>query len=140
MKATLLATQQSIMDNIEFIFGFIAVFLLPQMTAFIAIGLLVMIDMFTGVCCALKVKTQITSKRMKDTVIKLIMYNVFIITCMITESFLLTRIPFIEVALGIIATVETKSIFENIENILDIKIIRAFKEIMHKSRNTKKSD
>ncbi len=139
MKSLLLSAQQTLIEKAEWVFGFIAIFLLPQMTAFIAVGLLVSIDFFTGIWASVKLTgwASIQSKRMKDTVTKYIMYNILIITCMVTEAYLITRIPFIEVGLGIIATVETKSIFENIEKILDIKIIRAFKEVLHKSRQKK---
>ena len=134
MKTIYLSIQQTFLEKADFILGFIAIFLLPQMTAFIAVGCLVFIDFFTGIWYSIKHKIPVTSKRMKDTVTKLVLYNVFIITCMITETYLITKIPFIEVALGIIATVETKSIFENIEKILDIRIIRAFKEILHRGK------
>jgi hypothetical protein len=124
------------MDKAEYILGFILIFILPQLTAFLAVGCLVFIDLFTGVWVAVKKGgwSSIKSARLKDTVTKFVMYNVFIITCMIAETYLLTKIPFIAVALGIIATVETKSIFENIEHVLDIKIIRAFKELIHKGK------
>jgi hypothetical protein len=138
MKTVLLATQQTFMQKAEWIIGFVAVFLLPQLTAFIAVGTLVFFDMFTGLWCAIKSGTPITSKRMKDTITKLVMYNVLIITCMITEAYLITRIPFIEVGLGIIATVEAKSIFENIEKVLDIKILTAFKDVLHRGKSAKK--
>lgn len=134
MKSLLLATQQTFMQKAEWILGFVVVFLMPQLTAFISVGILVFFDMFTGLWCSIKSGVPITSKRMKDTVTKLVMYNVLIITCMITESYLITRIPFIEVGLGIIATVETKSIFENIESILNIKIISVFKEFINRGK------
>lgn len=136
MKSLILATHQSFSENIEWIIGFMAVFLMPQANAFIAVGALIFFDFFTGIWAAVKIDgwASIQSKRMKDTVTKFFMYNVLIITCMIIESFLITRIPFIEVGLGIIATVEAKSIFENIEKVLNIKIIRAFKEVLHRGK------
>lgn len=141
MKTVLLTTQQVFLDKIEIIFGFIVVFLMPQATAFLAVGILIAIDFFTGIWASWKADgiASITSKRMKDSVTKMIMYNALIITCMVTEAYLITRIPFIEVGLGIIATVETKSIFENIEKVLNIKIIRAFKEVFHRGKNANKN-
>lgn len=136
MKSFLLASHQTFANNIEWLLGFIVVFLMPQMTAFVAVGCLIMFDFFTGIWASVKINgwASIQSKRMKDTITKFLMYNILIITCMVTEAYLITRIPFLEVGLGIIATVETKSIFENIEKVLDIKIIRAFKEILHKGK------
>jgi len=139
MKTVLISTQQVFLEKAEWILSFLAIFLLPQLTAFVAVGLLIFIDFFTGIWSSVKLNgwSSIQSKRMKDTITKFIMYNILIITCMVTEAYLITRIPFIEVGLGIIATVETKSIFENIEKILDIKIIRAFKEVLHKVKQKK---
>lgn len=121
----------------DHILGFMAIFLLAQKSAFIAVGCLVFIDLFTGVWSSYKFKEKITSKRLKDTVTKLVLYNLLIITCMITEHYLLTRIPFIEVSLGIIATVETTSIFENMEKILGISIIKKFKEALSRKNPEK---
>lgn len=140
MKHIFLSTYQTFANKIEWIFGFIVVFLMPQLTAFVAVGCLILFDFFTGIWASVKLEgwASIQSRRMKDTVTKFVMYNVLIITCMITESYLITRIPFIEVGLGIIATVEAKSIFENIEKVLDIKIIRAFKDVLHKGKEAQK--
>lgn len=140
MKALLLTTQQTFIDNLEWILGFIVIFLMPQMTAFVAVGCLIMFDFLTGIWASVKSEgwASIQSKRMKDTITKFFMYNVLIITCMIVEEFLITRIPFIEVGLGIIATVEAKSIFENIEKVLNIRILRAFKDVLHRGKEAQK--
>lgn len=141
MKSFALAAQQTFLEKSEYIFGFVLIFLMPQLTAFIAVGALIIFDTITGVWASVKIGgwKSIQSKRLKDTITKFIMYNLLIVTCMIVESFLITRIPFIEVGLGIIATVETKSIFENIEKVLNIKIVSAFKEILHKGRKQQKT-
>ncbi len=141
MKTFLLATQQTFFDKAEWIFGFIIIFLMPQLTAFVAVGCLIMFDFVTGIWAAVKTEgwASIQSRRMKDTITKFLMYNILIITCMVTEAYLITRIPFIEVGLGIIATVEAKSIFENIEKVLDIRILTAFKDVLHRGKDAKKT-
>ena len=140
MRTFLLTTQQTFLDNLEWILGFVVVFLMPQMTAFVAVGCLIVFDFLTGIWASVKINgwASIQSRRMKDTITKFFMYNVLIITCMIIESFLITVVPFIEVGLGIIATVEAKSIFENIEKVLNIRIIRAFKDVLHRGKEAQK--
>lgn len=140
MKLIYLSIQQTFLEKAEWIFGFMVIFLMPQLTAFVAVGFLIMFDFLTGIWAAVKTGgwSSIQSRRMKDTITKFFMYNFLIITCMIIETCLITRIPFIEVGLGIIATVEAKSIFENIETVLNIRIIGAFKELLHKGKEAKK--
>jgi len=136
MKLLLLNTGNYFVEKLDYIVGFIAVFIMNQRAAFIAVGTLVFIDLFTGLWNAIKFKEPITSRRLKDTVTKLVLYNLLIITCMVTEYYLLTRIPFIEVCLGIIATVETTSIFENIEKVLNIRIVNRFKSLLKKGKDS----
>ena len=125
----LLAISSVLTDKIDYIIGFLAIFFMSQTAAFITVGTLVFLDLFTGLWNAKKNNIKITSDRLKNTATKFVMYNVLIITCMITEYYAVHQIPFIKVGLGIIATVEALSIFENIENILNIKIVSRFKEV-----------
>jgi phage-related holin len=140
MKTFFINSYHTLLEKLEFIFGFLVVFVMSQKAAFLAVGSLIVFDFFTGIWASVKLEgwQSIQSRRMKDTITKFVMYNILIITCMVCEKYLVTRVPFIEVGLGIIATVESKSIFENIEKVLDIRIIRAFKDVLHRGKEAKK--
>lgn len=129
----LLAIPNWLINKAEFLLGFMAVFFMSQISAFVAVGTLVFIDLFTGLWYAKKFRQRITSKRLKETGAKLVLYNVLLITCMIIEYYAVPEIPFIRVGLGIIATVEAVSIFENIEKVLGIKIVSRFKAVFQKN-------
>jgi len=89
----------------------------PIKEAMFTVGALIFIDLMLGVYASYKNNIKIESKKLKNTVVKTLVYQVVIISAFICESYLVNIIPFLKVTLAFIAIVEFKSIAENMTKI-----------------------
>jgi hypothetical protein len=90
--------------------------LLPIKELMLTVGFLVAADLVVGIWKALKLKQRIRSRRMSDTVTKLLLYQLAIISGFLIEKYVLTEILPIAKLIGtVIAIIEFKSIIESIE-------------------------
>jgi len=95
----------------------LAVFL-PIKELMLTIGFLVGADMLVGIWKALKLKQRIRSRRMSDTVTKLLLYQIAIMSGFLIESFIIAElIPITKLVATVIAVIEFKSIVESIESV-----------------------
>lgn len=100
------------------ILAFLAIFFAPILGALIAIGVLIGIDTFTGIWAAKRRGEKVNSKQGRNIVPKLILYPTALIVAEIAREYLAPAIPWTDVTGGVLATIEVKSIFENISDIL----------------------
>ena len=95
----------------------LAVFL-PIKELMLTIGFLVAADMVVGIWKALKLKQRIRSRRMSDTITKLLLYQIAIMSGFLIESFIIAElIPITKLVATVIAVIEFKSIVESIESV-----------------------
>ena len=95
----------------------LAVFL-PIKELMLTIGFLVAADMVVGIWKALKLKQRIRSRRMSDTITKLLLYQIAIMSGFLIESFIIAElIPITKLVATVIAVIEFKSIIESIESV-----------------------
>jgi hypothetical protein len=95
----------------------LAVFL-PIKELMLTIGFLVAADMVVGIWKALKLKQRIRSRRMSDTVTKLLLYQIAIMSGFLIETFIIAElIPITKLVATVIAVIEFKSIVESIESV-----------------------
>jgi hypothetical protein len=95
----------------------LAVFL-PIKELMLTIGFLVASDMVVGIWKALKLKQRIRSRRMSDTVTKLLLYQIAIMSGFLIETFIIAElIPITKLVATVIAVIEFKSIIESIESV-----------------------
>jgi hypothetical protein len=95
----------------------LAVFL-PIKELMFTIGFLVASDMVVGIWKALKLKQRIRSRRMSDTVTKLLLYQIAIMSGFLIETFIIAElIPITKLVATVIAVIEFKSIVESIESV-----------------------
>ena len=95
----------------------LAVFL-PIKELMLTIGFLVASDMVVGIWKALKLKQRIRSRRMSDTVTKLLLYQIAIMSGFLIETFIISElIPITKLVATVIAVIEFKSIIESIESV-----------------------
>jgi predicted neutral ceramidase superfamily lipid hydrolase len=95
----------------------LAVFL-PIKELMLTIGFLVAADMVVGIWKALKLKQRIRSRRMSDTITKLLLYQIAIMSGFLIESFIISElIPITKLVATVIAVIEFKSIIESIESV-----------------------
>lgn len=103
--------------------------LAPVYPLLIATGVLILIDLITGVTRAIKHKEKILSSAGRRTVTKIAVYNTAIITGLLLENYLLQGIPATKLIGSVIGLVEAKSILENLDEIYGTPI---FKVILKK--------
>jgi len=95
----------------------LAVFL-PIKELMLTIGFLVGADMIVGIWKALKLKQRIRSRRMSDTITKLLLYQIAIMSGFLIESFIISElIPITKLVATVVAVIEFKSIIESIESV-----------------------
>lgn len=97
------------------LFASLAVFL-PIKELMLTIGFLVGADLVVGVWKALKTGQRIRSRRMSDTITKLLLYQLAIMSGFLIETFIISElIPITKLIATVIAIIEFKSIIESIE-------------------------
>jgi len=97
------------------LFAVLAVFL-PIKELMLTIGFLVGADMIVGIWKAIKLKQRIRSRRMSDTITKLMLYQLAIMSGFLIEKFIIIElIPITKLIATVIAIIEFKSIVESIE-------------------------
>jgi hypothetical protein len=90
--------------------------LLPIKELMLTVGFLVGADLVVGIWKAIKLKQRIRSRRMSDTVTKLLLYQVAIISAFLIEKYVITEmLPIAKLVGTVIAIIEFKSIIESIE-------------------------
>ncbi len=93
---------------------------LPIRPALIAVSVLVLADLITGLWASVKEKKKITSSRLRRTVVKGLAYQSAIVIAFVIETWLLDGVPVVKVITGLIGVTEGKSFFENIHRITGI--------------------
>jgi len=97
------------------LFASLAVFL-PIKELMLTIGFLVGADLVVGVWKAIKTNQRIRSRRMSDTITKLLLYQLAIMSGFLIETFIISElIPITKLIATVIAIIEFKSIIESIE-------------------------
>lgn len=110
--------------DIEVLIAVIMTFLLPVQGTLILVGSLLVADLITGIWKSKKSKQGITSKRLRSSITKMIMYSVAIL-CTRGLEFNFSLMEAIHAAEAVslyICIVELKSIYENVGEITGIDI------------------
>jgi hypothetical protein len=105
--------------------------LLPIKGLMFTIGFLVGVDMIVGIWKALKLNQRIRSRRMSDTITKLLLYQVAIISGFLIQKYVLVdTIPIAKLIGTVIAIIEFKSILESIEAVTGQDVWTKIKKII----------
>lgn len=89
--------------------------LAPVQAAVVTVFGLVLLDCITGILAARKQGIPITSSKLKDSVIKMLVYQAAIVLSFIIEKYLAPGIPLTNMASSYVGLVELLSLNENIE-------------------------
>lgn len=114
MKELLLTIKDKLSSIVLDGFIFISLFLQPIKSLLITVGILVVVDLCTGLIKAKKKQEEITSRRLRETITKLLAYQVVIILCYMIEKYMLPEIPMSKILSGLIALTELLSVNENL--------------------------
>jgi hypothetical protein len=104
---------------------------LPIRELMLTIGFLVGADMVVGIWKALKTGQKIRSRRMSDTVTKMLLYQLAIVSGFLIEKYIITDIlPIAKLIGSVIAIIEFKSIVESIESVTGQNLWTKIKEVI----------
>lgn len=112
--------------------------LAPIHSVMIVAGILIFIDLITGIWAALKRNEPISSAALRRTVSKFFIYQIAIISAFIVQKFLLNDlIPASNLVAGVIGMVELKSVLENASKILGTDVFKLVLEKLGSSNDEK---
>lgn len=114
--------------NVRYLSSFVvsvcAIFM-PIKGLLIATGALILFDLITGVIAARKRGETITSARLRDSLSKLVIYEVAICAAFIAEHYISDMLPFVKMASSMISLVELTSVYENLNSISGKDILKS---------------
>lgn len=121
--------------------GIVAIaFFAPIQSAMIAVGFLIGIDTIFGLLAAYKTKTKLKSRRFARVLVKMLTYQLLIISAHIAGVFLAPLIPFVNIVLTYIAISEFGSIGEKFTLITGKNFVKYLKDLMVKYINKEKKE
>lgn len=95
----------------------------PVVPTLLTVGFLIILDFIVGIYRAFKLNEAITSRKMGNTISKMLLYQSMILSIFLLETFILADIlPLTKIAASLISVVEIKSISESIEKITGVNI------------------
>jgi fumarate reductase subunit D len=103
----------------------IAALFLPIKSLLFATGALIVLDLITGVMAARKRGEKITSGRLRDSLSKLVIYEVAICAAFVAEHYISDMLPFVKIASSMISLVELTSVYENLNDISGKDILKS---------------
>ena len=112
--------------------------LAPLQESIIAIGFLIAVDLVMGLIASYRNNIALTSSRLKNTAVKMLVYNLLLISSFVCESFLIPFIPMTKIALAFLGTVEITSLGESFQKITGISFIKYVKTYINERLNNTK--
>ena len=104
---------------------------LPIKELMLTVGFLVGADMVVGIWKAMKTGQQIRSRRMSDTITKMLLYQLAIVSGFLIEKYIITdMLPIAKLIGSVIAIIEFKSIVESIESVTGQNLWTKIKEVI----------
>jgi phage-related holin len=104
------------------------IFLTPIKELILAIGVLLVIDFILGIVVAKRKGIAIQSKEAKRTIIKMLLYQLTVLTAFILDKYFIPGNIIVRVAAMAIGLVEGKSIFEHIYTLTGLDVWTLLKE------------
>lgn len=109
--------------------------LAPIHALLIVTSILIAADTITGILAAYHRKEKINSRSFGRIIVKLLLYNLFIIASFLVEKYvLLDTIQFTRIAVAIIALTELYSVLENVESATGISLLK-IKDLLNSARD-----
>ena len=111
----------------------------PVTPILLTIGVLIMIDFFVGIFRAFKMNEQITSRKMGNTISKMFLYQLTIISLFLFETYILLGIlPVTKIGAALISVTELKSIDESVEKMTGVGIWKKLVKVIKRGESTTK--
>ena len=116
-------------NKIIYFIGFLLVYFAPIQEAMLTVGALIIIDFIFGIIAAYKTNERISSKRMGQTIIKMLVYQLLIVSSYLVGKTLVTILPMTEITLSFIGMVELFSIGESFNRITGLPFLKYIKGV-----------
>tara|TARA_R100000951_G_scaffold46300_1_gene39329 strand:+ start:304 stop:690 length:387 start_codon:yes stop_codon:yes gene_type:complete len=110
----------------------------PLQESMLAIGFLISVDLILGLTASRVNKVKITSLRLKNTCVKMLVYNLLLISSFVCEKFLMPFIPITKISLAFLGTIEITSLGESFQKITGISFIKYVKKYINERLNNTK--
>jgi len=96
----------------------------PVHKLLLATGAMIFGDLITGILASRKRGASITSAGLRRTLTKIVVYEAAICFAFIAEQYISDLLPFVKMASAMIAVVELKSIYENLNAISGMNLLK----------------
>jgi len=111
----------------------------PVVPLLLTIGFLIVLDFIVGIYRALKLKEMITSRKMGNTISKMLLYQITILSLWVFEIYILNSIiPVTKIGGGLIAVTEIKSIDESVEKMTGVGVWKRISKIIKRGQSETK--
>jgi hypothetical protein len=126
----------------EFLIGLVvsilAVFA-PVVPLLVTVGFLIILDFIVGVYRAWKMNEIINSRKMGNTISKMLLYQITILSLWVFEIYILGGIlPVTKIGAGMIAVTELKSIDESVERLTGIGVWKKLVKVIKRGESETK--
>jgi hypothetical protein len=115
-----------ILNRLEIIITFLVVYFAPTFQILFGIGFLVMVDFVTGILSARKRGEEITSKKMRPTIMKGFGYMSSILVAYVIQKVFMPEMEVMKIVSGLVAMMELKSLDENLTTITGKSLFKKF--------------
>ena len=111
----------------------------PVMPLFLTIGFLIAMDFVFGIYRAHKTGEVITSRKMGNSISKILLYNIMVLSVYLMDHYILnTGLNLEKIAAGLIAIIEIKSLDETFVKVFGWSIYDKIKKAIQRGSSTTK--
>lgn len=111
----------------------------PVKELLLVVGFLIVADFIVGLFRAYRKGEEITSRKMGNTISKILLYNIMILSVYFLDHYLLkTGLKLEKIAASLIAIVECKSLDESFKTLFGWSIFDKLKKIISRGKSTTK--
>lgn len=113
----------------------------PIHATMLALGFLVVVDLVLGIWVARKSGVPITSAGLRRTLVKLVLFQVGLVTAFIVETYLAKGVfPIVQTFSAMVSISELVSVFENINKISGVNVLGKLIESLRSKNDSKNQD
>jgi hypothetical protein len=111
----------------------------PVLPTLLTVGFLIALDFIVGIYRAFKLGEEITSRKMGNTISKMLLYNITILSLWVFEKYILQdAIPITKIGAALISITELKSIDESVEKLIGVGIWKKLVRIVKRGESETK--
>lgn len=128
-----------ILNHLNAIFVSIVAIITPVQPLMLTVGFLIVVDFIFAIYRAYKTGEAITSRKMGNTIPKIILYNISILSLYLVNKYVINSgLPLEKIAAGLISIVEIKSCDESFKIIYGWSLWDKVKKIISRGKSTTK--